>query len=116
MADHGTRKTTTDRLEEAITRLTNSQASLTDGYTDLSGKVDSILDHLRLHDSGRNAANIANHQNHQRNSVKLDIPRFDGRDPLGWIFKITQLFQYQNTSEEERITVASLYLDGVAPS
>lgn len=51
-----------------------------------------------------------------RNSVKLDIPRFDGRDPLGWIFKMNQLFQYQNTPEEERITVASLYLDGAALS
>jgi len=85
MADHGTRKTTTDRLEEAIGRLTNSQVSL----TDLSGKVNSILDHLRLHDSGHNATNTANHQSHQRNTVKLDIPRFDGCDPLGWIFKIT---------------------------
>ena len=24
--------------------------------------------------------------------VKLDVPRFDGTDPLGWIFKITQFF------------------------
>lgn len=116
MADHGTRKTTTDCLEEAITLLTNSQASLSDRYMDLSGKVNSILDHLRLHDSGRNAANSANHHKPQRNSVKLDIPRFDGHDPLGWIFKITQLFQYQDTPEEERITVASLYLDGAALS
>lgn len=116
MADHGTRKTTTDRLEEAITRLNNSQASLTDRCTHLSGKVDAILDHLRLHDSGRNATNTANHQNHPRNSVKIDIPRFDGRDPLGWIFKLTQLFQYHNTPEEERVTVASLYLDGTTLS
>ena len=123
MPDHNTRQTTTDRHEEAVTRLTQSQNTLAQNHVALSqaqtamnSKVDSILEHLRLHDSGRNAANIANHQNHQRNSVKLDIPRFDGRDPLGWIFKITQLFQYQNTSEEERITVASLYLDGVAPS
>ena len=116
MADHGTRKMTTDRLEDAIVRLTNSQASINERYADLSSKVDSILDHLRLHDSGQNTATTANHQNHQRNAVKLDIPRFDGRDPLRWIFKITQLFQYQNTLEEDRITVASLYLDGAALS
>ena len=116
MADHGTRKTTTDRLEDAITRLTNSQASINERYADLSSKVDSILDHLRLRDSGQPTTATANNHNHQRNIVKLDIPRFDGRDPLRWIFKITQLFQYQNTPEEERITVASLYLDGVALS
>ena len=115
MADHATRKTTTDRLEDAITRLTHSQASLSDKYSELSGKVDSILDHLRLRDTNSNNPN-AHASSAQRNHVKLDIPRFDGRDPLGWIFKITQLFDYQNTPEEERITVASFYLDGAALS
>ena len=116
MAEHGTRKTTTDRLEDAIARLTNSQASINERYVDLSAKVDSILEHLRLHDSGQHTTTPAANQHHQRNHVKLDIPRFDGRDPLGWIFKITQLFQYQNTPEEDRITLASLYLDGAALS
>jgi len=115
MADHGTRNTTTERLEDAIARLTNSQANLTEHYTDLSGRVDSILDHLRMRDAHQNQPSPSSSNNH-RNSVKLDIPCFDGHDPLGWIFKINQLFQYQNTPEEERITVASLYLDGAALS
>ena len=116
MAEHRTRKTTTYHLEDAIARLTNSQASINERYADLSSKVDSILEHLRLHDSGQAATTATANQHHQRNAVKLDIPRFDGRDPLGWIFKITQLFQYQNTPEEDRITVASLYLDDAALS
>lgn len=93
MADHATRKTTTDRLEDAIARLSNSQASLIDKYNEFSGKVDSILDHLRLRDANPSHSS-PNAQFSQRNHVKLDIPRFDGRDPLGWIFKITQLFDY----------------------
>ena len=115
MADHGTRKTTTDRLEDAIARLTNSQANLNERYTNISDKVDSILDHLRLRDEHQNQTSVSNTNGH-RNTVKLDIPRFDGRDPMGWIFKMNQLFQYQHTPEEERITVASLYLDGAALS
>lgn len=115
MAEHGTRKATTDRLEDAIARLTSSQANLNERYTDLSGKVDSILDHLRLRDLQQHPPSVSNMSAH-RNFVKLDIPRFDGRDPLGWIFKMNQLFQYQNTPKEERITVASLYLDGAALS
>ncbi|GAU39763.1 hypothetical protein TSUD_220060 [Trifolium subterraneum] len=47
-------------------------------------------------------------------SVKLDVPRFQGTDPLGWIFKISKFFAYDNTSEEERIIVASFCLDGAA--
>lgn len=35
---------------------------------------------------------------------------------MGWIFKITQLFEYQGTPEEEHITLASFYLDGATLS
>ena len=117
MADHETRKTTTDRLEDAIARLTNSQASINERCNDLTDKIDSILEHLHLQASENNN-NATNHQahHHHRHAVKIDIPRFDGHDPLGWIFKVTQLFQYQHMPEEERITVASLYLDGPALS
>lgn len=55
MADHTTRKTITDRLEDAIARLSTSQSTLidkhedlVDKYLELFGKVDSILDHLHL--------------------------------------------------------------------
>ncbi|KAL2326635.1 hypothetical protein Fmac_025693 [Flemingia macrophylla] len=54
-----------------------------------------------------------NHSSH-RHFLKLDVPRFDGSDPHGWIFKISQFFDYHSTPEEERITVASFYLDGPA--
>ncbi|MCI66148.1 retrotransposon-derived protein PEG10-like, partial [Trifolium medium] len=46
--------------------------------------------------------------------LKLDVPRFDGTNPHGWIFKISQFFEYHRTPEEDRITVASFYLDGAA--
>ncbi|XP_058785825.1 uncharacterized protein LOC131660580 [Vicia villosa] len=46
--------------------------------------------------------------------LKLDVPRFDGTDTHGWIFKISQFFTYHQTPEEDRITIASFYLEGVA--
>ena len=48
--------------------------------------------------------------------IKLDVPRFDGTDPLGWIFKITQFFEYHGTPDTERLTVASFYMEGRALS
>lgn len=51
---------------------------------------------------------------HNRPRLKLDVPRFDGTDTHGWIFKISQFFTYHQTPEEERITIASFYLDGAA--
>jgi len=38
--------------------------------------------------------------------LKLDAPCFNGIDPHGWIFKISQLFDYHATAKEERIMVA----------
>lgn len=31
---------------------------------------------------------------------------------MGWIFKISQLFDYHHTTDEEHINVASFYMDG----
>jgi hypothetical protein len=46
--------------------------------------------------------------------MKLDVPRFDGTNALGWIFKINQFFAYHETPEAERLTVASFYMEGPA--
>lgn len=46
MTDYNTRKTTTDRLEEAILRLTQNQTTLASNQQDLSMKIDSILEQL----------------------------------------------------------------------
>lgn len=58
----------------------------------------------------------SNTDTNQKHFLKLDVPRFDGADPHGWIFKVTQFFEYHGKSEEERIIVASFYLDDPAMS
>ena len=44
--------------------------------------------------------------------IKLEVPRFNGIDPLGWIFKINQFFEYHSTPEIERLTISSFYMEG----
>ena len=46
--------------------------------------------------------------------MKLDVPRFDGTDPLGWIFKINQFFEYHSTREHDCLTISSFYMEGCA--
>lgn len=46
--------------------------------------------------------------------TRVGIRGFDGTDPLRWIFKINQFFEYHTTPEHERITIASFYMDGRA--
>jgi hypothetical protein len=43
--------------------------------------------------------------------MKIDVPRFNDTDALGWIFKINQFFAYHDTPELECLTVASFYLE-----
>lgn len=115
MPDHHTRQTTTDKLEEAVLRLSQTQAALTEGQTSLSqghqslnSKIDTIHNSLTsqiesLFDCL--AAISLQHTNSptpnssliippppvaRHHHLKLDVPRFDGHDPLGWIFKISQ--------------------------
>lgn len=33
-------------------------------------------------------------------AIKLDIPHFDGSNAIGWIFKITQFFDFCRTPED----------------
>ena len=42
------------------------------------------------------------------------FPRFDGLDHMGWIFKITQFFEYHCTPEHNRLTITSFCMEGPA--
>lgn len=44
--------------------------------------------------------------------MKLEVPYFDGLDPMGWIFKITKFFEYHSTPHHEQLTIASFYMEG----
>ena len=46
--------------------------------------------------------------------MKLDVPRFDGSDPSGWMFKINQFFAYHSTPEPDRLTVVAFAMEGPA--
>lgn len=48
--------------------------------------------------------------------MNLDVPQFDGSNAPAWIFRINQFFDYHRTPEEERLQVASFYLDGATLS
>lgn len=45
---------------------------------------------------------------------RLDVPCFDKTNPMGWLFKITQFFDFHYTPLELPTTIASFYFDGEA--
>lgn len=44
----------------------------------------------------------------------MEIPQFDGFDPLGVICKIPPFFNFHNTPDEQHIFISSFYVDGPA--
>lgn len=43
--------------------------------------------------------------------IKLEFPRFNGKNILDWIFKAEQFFGYYHTPDPERLIIASVHLE-----
>ena len=48
------------------------------------------------------------------NMAKLEFPRYTGDDPTKWFAKVSQFFEYQGTTEAQKIALASFHLEGEA--
>ena len=120
MTEHHTRSKTTDRLEEAVLHLTQNQSTLSDTHHDFKLRLDAIQEQLNALQLQPPPTPLPPppppNLNHPRPHIKLEVPRFDGHDATGWIFKISQFFDYHDTPDEERITVGSFYMDSPALS
>ncbi|KAD4585120.1 hypothetical protein E3N88_22721 [Mikania micrantha] len=45
---------------------------------------------------------------------KIDFPVFTGGDPRGWLLKAEKYFRYYQIPDEEKVEIASMYLEGDA--
>ena len=88
-----------------VTELARQVASLTAQFEAMRRLIEGTI-------NPRPSPSSTESHNHPR--LKLDVLRFNGTNTHGWIFKISQFFTYHQTPEEERITIASFYLDGAA--
>lgn len=97
-----------NRLTQGHNNLTQGQNTLTQNHVALAqaqsltnSKIDSILERLAaltmIPSSPKSPPTSPPSPSPPSPfwpHMKLDIPRFDGQDPLWWIFKITQFFDY----------------------
>jgi hypothetical protein len=90
----------------------------------LTAKIDSLTEEVNnLHLQNSNSYNSNNSNTPpppppplHRPHMKLEVPKFDGQDAIGWIFKINHFFEFHNTPEHDRLTIASFYMEGPALS
>jgi len=102
---------------------TPQNSSLESAISSLAAKLDALVDDVsslrHQNSSGYNTPPLPSPPpppQPPRHHMKLEVPRFDGTDAVGWIFKISQFFDFHNTPEHDRLTIASFYMDGPALS
>ena len=44
----------------------------------------------------------------------MEFPRFNGDDPIGWVYKANQLFNFHNTPAQHKLFIANFYMEGKA--
>ena len=106
MAEATRSKTSADHWEEAFARLSSS-------------KFDELLHRMTQLETEHASPRVPSPSpgattTNPTYRMKLEVSRFNGSDPEGWIFKITQFFEYHATPDHERLTIASFYMEGLA--
>ena len=116
MAEGTRSKTNMECMEEAIAKLASNQLHVTT-------KLDELIQHITVLETNQQhsptpSSSSSNPHSPSTNPVlsrmKLEVPRFDGFDPLGWTFKISQFFEYHATPKPERLVIASFAMEGPA--
>lgn len=55
-----------------------------------------------------------NSPNSRAPQLRLDLPKFDGQDPAGWLYRIEEYFSFYNTPHDERLRLIGLCMEGPA--
>ena len=50
----------------------------------------------------------------QLKSIRLEFPRFNGDDHIGWVYKANQFFNFHNSPAQHRLFIASFHMEGKA--
>ncbi|RVX18944.1 Retrovirus-related Pol polyprotein from transposon 297 [Vitis vinifera] len=46
--------------------------------------------------------------------MKMEIPKFNGTDPHGWVFRVEEFFDFHGTPEPLRLRIVSFHMEGPA--
>lgn len=114
-----------EKQNSTIELLKNSMQDLTIGLQTLDAKVEQFVRRNSVPSfeippqSPVTAAappwpNSSADQFTQLKSMKLEVPRFSGENPLPWISRIQRYFDFYNTHDPRCLIIASFHLDGDA--
>ncbi|CAL1395724.1 unnamed protein product [Linum trigynum] len=103
------------------TRRQEMQQESKENFATLNARFDQLFERRReeeeprfqlINDNPRNRQPDGHHGNPR---IKIDFPRFRGdEDPTTWVCRAEQFFEFYGTPEEEKVLLASIYLEGEA--
>lgn len=113
MANSTCSKSNLDHLEDAIAKLFETQMLMSTKLDDLYQKL-AVMESTQPSPTSSSAHPPSPSPSAQPHRIKLEVPHYDGFDPVVWLFKINQFFDYHVTLEHDCLMIPSFYMDGQA--
>jgi hypothetical protein len=115
-------------VQKIMTSMQNLEHTLKDNIAQtLKEALESISnshgDSLRQSEKETKESNNIGRNNHHHDNredghytklMKMDFPRFSGEDPIVWLDRVAQFFEYQKIEDDKKVTLAAFYLEGEA--
>ena len=109
-----------DMADLKIDLNTNLKTGMADLKTDLTNFLQEILTNgekvvKETHDENKRNVNHdsidANVGSKNHHIPKIDMRKFDGKDPATWILQMEQFFDLNNVQNTQKVCIATLYLE-----
>ncbi|XP_034707028.1 uncharacterized protein LOC117930485 [Vitis riparia] len=114
----GTNKERIEQLEDGLHRM---ELGMADRLRQVEENLNRLSDVLLANPKNPILGSITNREGNgggrlvvSSKTAKLEFPRFSGDDPTEWFNRVNQFFEFQNTPEAQKVSLASYHLEGEA--
>ena len=114
----GTNKERIEQLEDGLHRM---ELGMADRLRQVEENLNRLSDVLLANPENPMLGSITNREGNgggqlvvYSKTVKLEFPQFSRDDPTEWFNRVNQFFEFQNTPEAQKVSLASYHLEGEA--
>ena len=114
----GTNKERIEQLEDGLHRM---ELGMADRLRQVEENLNRLFDVLLANLENPILGSITNREGNggrrlvvSSKTAKLEFPRFSRDDPTEWFNRVNQFFEFQNTPEAQKVSLASYHLEGEA--
>ncbi|KAL5787156.1 hypothetical protein ACOSP7_004105 [Xanthoceras sorbifolium] len=104
------------RFDQILTELQALRMQQTRPSTENRTTIEKEINPFSIGEAIHSEPSAFAHSNFDRNHIhlKLNFPTYGGDDPVRWIFKAEQYFDFKGIDSQQQVQLASFHLEGVA--